>query len=158
MGLRFRKLQWRYLPLFSCFKRFVAFLLPSYPKELSRTICLFLYPHIPAAARRRQGGRLTRPHNDVKSPRGETMLASLLTLAWFRPLSAVLFGASAGGDAPHRTPPQRRPLPPAFCCKLKHNTVQEGKLTTNPRPALWPFLFFMVLPVFCPKPACSDLH
>lgn len=61
----------------------------------------------PAATRRRQGGRLTRPHNDMKSPRGETMLASLLTLAWFRPLSAVLFGASAGGDAPHRTPPQR---------------------------------------------------
>lgn len=88
-----------------------------------------------AAARRRQGGRLTRPRKNTRLPRGETMLASFLTLARFRPLSAVLFGASAGGDAPHRTPPQRRPLPPAFRCTSEHSTVQERGLPADLRLA-----------------------
>lgn len=89
----------------------------------------------PAAARRRQGGRLTRLRKNTRLPRGETMLASFLTLTWFRPLSAVLFGASAGGDAPHRTPPQRRPLPPAFRCISEHSTVQDRRLPADLRLA-----------------------
>lgn len=64
---------------------------------------------------------------------GETMLASFLTLARFRPLSAVLFGASAGGDAPHRTPPHRCILPPAFRCISEHSTVQERRLPADLR-------------------------
>ena len=63
------------------------------------------------------------------------MLASFLTLARFRPLLPVLLGTSAACDAPHRTPPQRRPIPPAFRCKLKYSTVQERRLPADLRLA-----------------------
>ena len=106
-----------------------------YTNELSRTVCPFLYPRQLSAARRRQGGRLARPRKNTRLPRGETMLASLLTLARFRPLSAVLLGASVGGDPPHRTPPQRPPSPPDFRCTLEHSTVQDCRLPVDLRPA-----------------------
>lgn len=42
-----------------------------YTNELSRTVCPFLYPRQLSAARRRQGGRLTRPRKIIRNFPGE---------------------------------------------------------------------------------------